>query len=84
MTEACGKTSSSVRNASCGPVWYSRTTDVTNIAHQLGFFSTVTSLDTFLALPARLATVTAADVARVARDYLARSNRTIGWFEPVS
>ena len=57
---------------------------VTNIAHQLGFFSTVTSLDTFLALPARLATVTAADVARVARNYLARSNRTIGWFEPVS
>ena len=57
---------------------------VTNIAHQLGFFATVASLDTFFALPARLAAVTAADVARVARDYLARSNRTVGWFEPVS
>ena len=57
---------------------------VTNIAHQLGFFSTVTSLDTFFALPSRLAAVTAADVTRVARDYLVRSNRTVGWFDPAS
>ena len=55
---------------------------VTNIAHQLGFFSTVSELDTWFAMPARIAEVTAADVARVAATYLAASNRTVGWFLP--
>ena len=56
---------------------------VTNLAHQLGFFSTVTSLETLACLPARIAAVTLDDVARVARSYLTSSNRTVGWFEPV-
>ena len=57
---------------------------VTNIAHQLGYFSTVIHLETFNELPTRIAAVTAADVAHVARSYLAISNRTIGWFDPES
>ena len=57
---------------------------VTNMAHQLGFFATVTSLDTFFELPARIEAVTAEDVARTARTYLLRNNRTVGWFDPLS
>ena len=57
---------------------------VTNVAHQLGFFATVTSLDTFSELPARIEAVSADDVARAARSYLQRSNRTVGWFDPRS
>ena len=53
-------------------------------AHQLGYFSTVTNLDTYAALPERIGAVTTDDVARVARTYLTESNRTVGWFEPVS
>ena len=56
---------------------------VTNLAHQLGYFQTVTSLETFAALPDRIRAVTAADVARVAGSCLAPTNRTVGWFEPV-
>ena len=57
---------------------------VTNVAHQLGYFETVASLDTYAALPERLAEVTTDDVHRTAKAYLAASNRTIGWFEPLS
>jgi len=57
---------------------------VTNLGHQLGYFSTVTNLDTYAALPDRIGAVTTDDVARVARTYLTESNRTVGWFEPVS
>ena len=56
---------------------------ITNVAHQLGYFDTVTSLDTYAALPVKLAAVTTGDVHRVARSQLAASNRTIGWFEPL-
>ncbi len=57
---------------------------VTNVAHQLGYFETVTSLETYAALPERLAAVTTDDVHRVAKSYLTASNRTVGWFEPLS
>ena len=57
---------------------------VTNVAHQLGFFETVADLSTYAALPSRIAQVSADDVARVARAYLASPNRTVGWFEPAS
>jgi zinc protease len=56
---------------------------VTNIAHQLGYFHTISSLDTLAELPGRLAAVTLRDVADVARDVLADSNRTVGWYQPV-
>jgi len=55
---------------------------VTNLAHQLGYFQTVSSLWTYAALPERIRAVTTDDVTRVAGSYLAPTNRTVGWFEP--
>jgi zinc protease len=56
---------------------------VTNIAHQLGYFETIASVDLFLTFPERIAAVTRGDVESTARSMLAPSNRTIGWFDPV-
>ena len=55
---------------------------VTNLAHQLGYFQTVSSLETYATLPGRIRAVTTDDVTRVARSHLAPTNRTVGWFEP--
>lgn len=55
---------------------------VTSLAHQLGYFQTVSSLGTYAALPDRIRAVTTDDVTRVAGSYLAPTNRTVGWFEP--
>ena len=55
---------------------------VTNLAHQLGFFSTVSKLDTWFDLPARIEAVTVGAVARVAATHLTADNRTVGWFLP--
>ena len=55
---------------------------VTNVAHQLGFFETISSLETYADLPARIRGVAIEDVARVAHAYLTSSNRTVGWFDP--
>jgi zinc protease len=59
------------------------TDSVTNIAHQLGFFETVTGPGFFTELQSRVASVTAADVSEVARTRLAAAARTVGWFRPV-
>jgi zinc protease len=56
---------------------------VTSIAHQLGFFETVASVDLYRTIDARLAGVTVEQVGRAARKYLNPSNRTVGWFDPV-
>jgi zinc protease len=56
---------------------------VTNIAHQLGYYETIGSVELFTAAPARIAAVTLEDVAAAARAVLAASNRTVGWFEPL-
>ena len=56
---------------------------VTNIAHQLGYFETIASVDLFTTFPSRIAAVTLEGVADVARSILAPSNRTVGWFEPL-
>src|SRR6267143_11461 len=56
---------------------------VTNIAHQLGYFETIASVDLFTTAPARIAAVTPDEVAAAARATLSPSNRTIGWFEPL-
>ncbi len=56
---------------------------VTNIAHQLGYFETIASVDVFTTLPSRIAAVTIAEVADAARSVLAPSNRTVGWYEPL-
>ena len=55
---------------------------VTNLAHQLGYFQTVSSLETYAALPECIRSVTTDDVSRVAGSYLAPTKRTVGWFEP--
>ena len=51
-------------------------------AHQLAFFAGLGALDTLLELPLRVAKVTAADVQRVAREYLRPERRTVGWYLP--
>ncbi len=56
---------------------------VTNIAHQLGFFHTIASLETYFGLEASVSAVTLEDVARAAGEWLVASRRTTGWFEPM-
>src|SRR6185503_3863021 len=56
---------------------------VTNIAHQLGYFETIGSLDAFTDAPSRIAAVSLEDVAAAARLVLAASNRTVGYFDPL-
>jgi zinc protease len=56
---------------------------ITNVGHQVGFFETVAGPGVLAQLPARIAGVTPEDVARVAARYLATSNRTVGWFQPI-
>jgi zinc protease len=56
---------------------------VTNIAHQLGYYETIGSVDLFTSAPPRIAAVTLDEVAAAARDVLAPSNRTIGWYDPL-
>ncbi len=56
---------------------------ITDIAHQLGYFATIASVDSFLEAPARIAAVTLEEVSKVAEGVLKPSNRTVGWFEPV-
>jgi predicted Zn-dependent peptidase len=51
-------------------------------AHQLAFFEGMGALDRLLALPQRIAAVTAADVQRVARTYLRADSSTVGWMIP--
>jgi zinc protease len=55
---------------------------VTNIAHQLGYYSTIASLDTFFSLESRIAAVTEADVAAAIEHRLKPSQRTVGSFRP--
>jgi predicted Zn-dependent peptidase len=56
---------------------------VTNIAHQLGYFATIASVDLFAGAARSIQTVTLEQAAEVARDMLTASNRTIGWFDPL-
>jgi zinc protease len=55
---------------------------VTNIAHQLGYYATIDSLETFFTLEPCLQSVTEVDVAAVVSRRLAPSQRTIGIFRP--
>jgi zinc protease len=56
---------------------------VSNIAHQLGYYETIASVDVFALAPQQIAAVTVEEVATTARTMLASSNRTVGWFEPL-
>jgi zinc protease len=59
------------------------TDSVTNVAHQIGYFETITGPGFLDDLPSRLAAVTPAQVADVASRYLSRERRTVGWFRPL-
>ena len=48
-------------------------------AHQLAFFEGIGAFDLLVELPRRVAAVTASDVQRVARAYLAPERRTVAW-----
>ena len=56
---------------------------VTNLAHQLGYFETIASVDVFRDLVPRIAAVTLDEVATTARAIFGASNRTVGWFDPL-
>jgi zinc protease len=56
---------------------------ISNIAHQLGYFETIASVDVFTNFGARIAAVTLDQVVEAARAALHPSNRTIGWFDPL-
>ena len=56
---------------------------VTNIAHQLGYFATVASVDLFTSLTSRVQAVALDQVNEAARVLLRDSNRTVGWFDPL-
>jgi zinc protease len=56
---------------------------ITNIAHQLGYFETVASVEVFTSLPPRVEAVTLEQVAAAARRVLRDTNRTLGWFDPL-
>jgi zinc protease len=56
---------------------------VTNIAHQLGYFETVTGPGFLPDLQAKVDAVTADQVSDVARRRLAPVSRTVGWYRPL-
>src|SRR4051812_30787174 len=55
---------------------------VTNLAHQLGFFETVSSVDLFRNAPQSIAAVSVDQVNTTAQKYLRSDRRTVGWFHP--
>ena len=55
---------------------------VTNLAHQLGYFETVVGPGFYARLQASIDAVTLDQVREVAARRLAKTFRTIGWFNP--
>lgn len=51
-------------------------------AHQLAYFEGIGALDALLDMNRHVQSVTAADLQRVARDYLAPGRLTVGWMTP--
>jgi zinc protease len=56
---------------------------VTNVAHQIGYFETIASVDLFRDLPQKIAAVSVDAVNQIAATMFRPSNRTVGWFEPL-
>ena len=56
---------------------------VTNVAHQIGYFDTIASIERLRSLPGAIGRVTAREVSDAAAALLRASNRTIGWFDPL-
>ena len=57
---------------------------ITNIAHQLGYFETIASWRVYPSIASHIESVDLNQVAAVAADRLRSSNRTIGWFWPLT
>ena len=57
---------------------------VTNIAHQIGYFETIARAGVFFDLQPRIAAVTLEEANAAARATFTASNRTVGWFDPVT
>jgi zinc protease len=55
---------------------------VTNLAHQLGYFSTIATLDVLTSLTTRIAAVSEDEVQTALVRRLSRTQRTVGWFRP--
>jgi zinc protease len=56
---------------------------VTNIAHQLGYFETVTGPGFLPDVQTKIDAITASQVSETARRRLAPVSRTVGWFRPL-
>jgi zinc protease len=56
---------------------------ITNIAHQLGYFETISSWRAVSSIASKVESVTPDQVAGAAESRLRPSNRTVGWFEPI-
>ena len=76
--------SSNARDTSFAPGWCSRPTPSRTSRTRSATSTRLRDVDVYHGLEAALAAVTLEDVARVARQYLAPANRTVGWFEPLS
>lgn len=55
---------------------------ITDMAHQLGFFATVASVEKLDALSSQVQAATGDQVIEVARRHLRPERRTVGWFVP--
>jgi zinc protease len=56
---------------------------ITNVAHQLGFFETIASVELVQELPRQIGAVTVDAVNQIAAEMFRPSNRTVGWFDPL-
>ena len=59
-----------------------RSVSITNVAHQLGYFETIASVEDYRRLPSRIAATTVDEVNAAAATLFRPANRTIGWFNP--
>jgi len=57
---------------------------VTNVAHQIGYFATIAHADVSFGLEASVDRVSLDTVAAAAGQILVPSNRTVGWFDPIT
>ena len=55
---------------------------ITDVAHQLGYFATIASIEALDAVPSAVEATTVADVQRAASRFLRPGSRTVGWFVP--
>jgi len=55
---------------------------ITNIGHQLGYYATIASVDTFFSLEGRIAALTEPDVRAAVEKRLTPLARNVGWFRP--